>query len=247
MESMFCEIFKPTPVFNHPDFQYIFGGNQENKLLTLHLEFIALPQMECIFVNEITPSIIQVQFPAYPKGPLYIDRRFIKFIKTFKTEIIQFPSKNQILEKMKKRLGTPYLWGGNFADGVEELASYYPSSFPLDQKNKDLWTLKGLDCSGLLFEAANGQTPRNTSELIYFGQPVHFNHLEPLDLIVYPGHVFFVFNHETVIESRSPFGVILDSLEKRMEEIQKTRSFISNWNSKINKNQHFTIRRIEFK
>jgi cell wall-associated NlpC family hydrolase len=77
--------------------------------------------------------------------------------------------------------------------------------------DKALWQLSGVDCSGLLYEATAGSTPRNTSSLVGFGRPVAVAGrsaaelaalLQPLDLIVWPGHVMIVIGGGRVIESR---------------------------------------------
>ena len=113
---------------------------------------------------------------------------------------------------------------GNWARGVPEMLAYYPPQPPLDKKIETLWTLQGLDCSGLLFEATNGATPRNTSQLLKFGRSLlPSEQLKPLDMIIYPGHVLFVRDENTIIESKSPFGVRICSLIQRVKELSQTR------------------------
>src|SRR5690606_36153514 len=115
-----------------------------------------------------------------------------------------------------------------------------------------LWTLKGVDCSGLLYEASQGASPRNTQDLIHFGNallierktPVEIaSLLLPMDMVVWPGHVWFVLDKDHSIESKSPFGVIQRPLQKRLEETCKERAGIHAWPEKFNPESYFTIRR----
>ena len=71
--------------------------------------------------------------------------------------------------------------------------------------------MRGVDCSGLLYEATGGFTPRNTSALVtvWKSRPCcrseHreiVGRLEPLDLIVWNGHVLIVLDRLRLIESR---------------------------------------------
>ena len=82
--------------------------------------------------------------------------------------------------------------------------------------------LTGLDCSGLLYEASRGMTPRNTSDLMHFGKQVTLESIQPLDLILYSGHVIIALSNREVIESGLEFGgVVLHPLEERIAKITK--------------------------
>ena len=97
--------------------------------------------------------------------------------------------------------------------------------------------LAGVDCSGLLYEATNGFTPRNTSALLHFGKNVSIAGksrqaitalLQPLDLLVWPGHVIIVIDGGNAIESRlvcqePDKGVRIRPLADAMSEIMKKR------------------------
>ena len=71
---------------------------------------------------------------------------------------------------MEALTGTPYVWGGNWSSGIPEMVHFYPPKSPLDEKTERYWNLKGIDCSGLLYQTSGGATPRNTSQLIYYGK-----------------------------------------------------------------------------
>jgi cell wall-associated NlpC family hydrolase len=155
------------------------------------------------------------------------------------------PPRDLILERMERRIGTPYVWGGNWGAGIPELVEYYPPKGPLDLKTQQLWIFQGVDCSGLLYEATRGATPRNTDQLVYFGKTLNSKQLEPLDMIVYPGHVLFVLDSHTIIESRfSKGGVILCDLPTRMQELLETRTQVPEWKPDLNSSKHFVIRRL---
>lgn len=158
----------------------------------------------------------------------------------------QRPSKKTILERMLQMIGTPYVWGGNWNAGIPEMLIYYPPTQRLNPSEEILWTLKGVDCSGLLFEASNGTTPRNTSELLYFGNPVPIDEqLMPLDMLLYPGHIAFVVDAHTTIESKFPFGVIQRNLSERLWEYAQARTRVNDWSSDLNPRNHFVIRRFQ--
>ena len=79
----------------------------------------------------------------------------------------------------------------------------------------------GLDCSGLLYEATEGLTPRNTKELMTYGVEISLSERQALDLILYSGHVLIVLSPDKVIESRDEFGgVVVSSFQKRVDMIR---------------------------
>ncbi len=239
---------RPAPVLNTPDFLFAFGGKTGTEIplnergLPFCFEFVALPGTLFQVLKYIDPHIAEVLCPSYSSKPLYVDTRFTKPGTT--ALIPQMPSHELILHRMELRMGAPYVWGGNWGSGIPELMNYYPPKGNLDLKTQQLWTLQGVDCSGLLYEASRGTTPRNTSQLIYFGKPLINNDLCPLDMIVYPGHVLFVLDSDTVIESRYPRGVICSDLKTRMEELLQTRTQVFEWKPDLDPTKHFVIRRL---
>jgi hypothetical protein len=247
---MWIKIIAPTPVLNTPDFTAVFGGTSGCAIPLNesghphHFEFVALEGMQFEVIEEILPHIYQIRWEEYPNARLYVDRRFCRQIPA-KSDLAKQPlDACTILAHMEGRVGTPYLWGGNWAAGVPDMLRYYPPTQPLDPRIHRLWTLQGLDCSGLLFEATKGASPRNSSQLLRFGAPILAGALlKPLDMIVYPGHVLFIRDATTTIESRASVGVYIESLEKRMAEIHQQRIFTPEWYAGLDPKTHYTLRR----
>jgi cell wall-associated NlpC family hydrolase len=126
-------------------------------------------------------------------------------------------------------VGCPYVWGGNWSQGIEKMKSLYPMSRKLTFHERANWLMQGVDCSGLLYEVTEGATPRNTSDLIHVGDFVDIQNkspaqikrlIRPLDLIVWRGHVIIALDENITIESRARRGgVVLTDLEQRLEQI----------------------------
>ena len=247
----------PAPVLNTPDFAGVFGG-RDGKTLLLDgcgqiraMEFVALPGT--VFRIEETlnsggPVIYRVTTEDYPyptaKG-YFIDSRFVR------TSAVPLPPRQRNLPPRQKVIanllaaqGSSYVWGGNVREGVPRLRSFYPpaSGLHLSPAIADLWQLRGVDCSGLLYEATGGYTPRNTSALVAYGAPVPIKGLdaaqiirqvEPLDLIVWQGHVMIILDRERIIESRldchgNGGGVRVRSLRDALGDIRKSRVPLDN-------------------
>lgn len=235
---------KSAPILNISDFEFVFGQNesqslkQDEKGHIRALEFIALPgtifTLKKVVEQKTTHAIYQVRTKNYPSKNLYLDSRFVKVFeisketknKAFKQQPILDPQK--ILNFISVLEGTPYLWGGNCYQGIAEMLKYYPSRKKLSSLEHGKWILKGIDCSGLLYQATNGFTPRNTNELFEFGTSLPIDglkaeqmasFLQPLDLIVFSGHVIIVLDAATVIESREGAGVVKTSMVQRLKEL----------------------------
>lgn len=260
---------KPTPVLNTPDFRSAFGGADGKTLardaqgLIRAVEFIALPGTVFYIENAFNINgtlIYQVNTADYPpqKTGLYIDSRFVSLSqRPLPPRTASVPSKNKILNRMAANHGARYVWGGNIAQGVPELLKFYAPSGPITNEAASMWSLQGVDCSGLLYEAANGLTPRNTSDLINYGQPVLIEGLPPaqiikkllpLDMIVWKGHVIFVLDKNNTIESCmgcSPAGgVTIRNLRAVLEEVMRTRRPANQYPSQTAPNDKpFVIRR----
>jgi cell wall-associated NlpC family hydrolase len=154
-------------------------------------------------------------------------------------------------------MGSPYVWGGNVQGGVAELIEFfYGGALPAAAQHR--LTLAGLDCSGLLYQATGGWTPRNTSQLVSYGRGVPVEGkkpdeiagmLEPLDLIVWNGHVLIVLDRQTVIESRLECGkkgnggVMTTVLKQRLTEIMQTRRPVDIWPTAGKQRDIFVVRR----
>lgn len=206
-----------TPLLNTPDFPSVFGKGAnpfDHKGLIRSVEMIALPGTKFTVTKSCSESIAEVTTLEYPSSPLYLDTRFTNEVAPNHPERKKnLPPLKTVIAHLKSRLGLPYIWGGNWSAGVGSIVDLYGG-----EKNPER-TLSGLDCSGLLYEATSGYTPRNTSELISFGEEISLPE-RPLDLIVWRGHILIALNQDTVIESLYGKGVIVSPLKQRMGEIQ---------------------------
>ena len=250
--QLYAVALSPTPVLNTRDFAGVFGG-RDGKTLRLdgcgqirEMEFVALPGT--VFRIEETldrggPVIYRVTTDDYPYPSAqgyFIDSRFVR------TSAVpplprqrDLPPRQKVIDNLLAAQGSRYVWGGNVREGIPRLLSFHPpaSGLPLSPATADLWQLRGVDCSGLLYEATGGYTPRNTSALIAYGAPVPIKGLdtaqiirrvEPLDLIVWQGHVMIIVDRERVIESRldchgNGGGVRVRSLREALGDIRKSR------------------------
>jgi len=263
----------PVPVLNTPDFRSVFGGMDGNSLALDRcgqiraLEFIALPgtpfRIESVIDNSGVP-IYRVTTDDYPypsTSGYFIDSRLVRTAKTPpEPRRPRLPGREEVIATMVSAAGSSYVWGGNVRSGLPDLPSLYPPATPFkpDSRSAQRWTLKGLDCSGLLYEATDGFTPRNTSTLIRYGEPVPIAGLDangiaervmPLDLIVWNGHVIIVIDRERVIESRLDCdaqggGVVISGLRERLSELLETRASLDAWpDGTVDGKKGFVVRR----
>jgi hypothetical protein len=259
----------PAPVLNTPGFVSVFGGNSGRELKAdrcgqvRELEYIALPGTRLTIVKKIrsgTTDIFQVvtdEYSAAPGTSLYVDGRFLAFGQTLpEPRRVTLPPRENIIASLRAEVGNSYVWGGNMPEGVPELAEWFYRGVRSDDVAR--LTLAGLDCSGLLYHATGGWTPRNTSQLVGYGkgvavagkQPAEIAALlEPLDLIVWNGHVVIVLDRQTTIESRlvcgSPGngGVVMTPLVQRIGEVMRTRRPVNAWPAGKKRNDIFVVRR----
>jgi hypothetical protein len=237
------QLVKPAPLLNTPEFLRVFSGKSP---LIAHFECVGPPGTVLDVVRE-EGNVLEVRWKFYSDQPLYVDKRFGSMGHFAPLRKKMIPTSEVLLERMERRVGAAYVWGGNWAAGIPEMLEYYPPRDSLDSRALELWTLKGLDCSGLLFEASEGTTPRNTSQLIHFGRSVAkeeaLNGWKPMDMILYPGHVLFVRDEKTIIESKSPFGVRICPLQTRLEELLAERSWVDEWTLGLDPARAFMVRR----
>lgn len=258
-----------TPVLNTPDFNAVFGGISGKVLKTdrcgqvRELEFIALPGSVFKILKKLrsgSTDICQVETDEYTAPAnvsLYVDSRFLQLSHAapLPRRVVRH-SREQISSALRSSAGSPYVWGGNAINGVPELASWFYRGIREDDMAQ--LTLAGLDCSGLLYHATGGLTPRNTTQLIAYGQGVAIAGkqsaeiaalLQPLDLIVWSGHVIIVLDSVTAIESRLKCGkpgnggVVMTSLSQRLAEIMRTRRPADVWVKGKNHQDTFVVRR----
>ena len=259
-----------APVLNTQVFSSVFGGVDGKTLKTdrcgqvRELEFIALPGTVFSLRGESrdgAAKVFRVETDDYPMpagAKLYVDSRFIELREeTPEPRARKLPPAAEIINALKASIGSPYVWGGNLQGGVVGLMDlFYGGAVPAAARRE--LTLAGLDCSGLLYQATGGWTPRNTSQLVSFGKavpvagksPEHIiAELEPLDLIVWNGHVIIVLDRNTVIESRLQCGkqgngwVVTTALRQRLVEILRTRRPADQWPSVGRQRDVFVVRR----
>jgi hypothetical protein len=260
----------PAPVLNTAAFSSIFGGRDGKTLRrdgcgqVRELEFIALPGTVFKIRGESpdrATTIFRVETEDYPTpagASLYVDSRFIELSKEKPMPRTRtLPPAADIISILKSSVGSPYVWGGNLLDGVPELVELFYRGEAAGVARRQL-NLAGLDCSGLLYLATGGWTPRNTSQLLSYGKAVSVagktleavvNLLEPLDLIVWNGHVLIVLDRNTVIESRLECGreghggVVTTVLRQRLSGIMRTRRPIDIWPAAGKQRGVFVVRR----
>ena len=188
----------------------------------------------------------------------FLDARFIEKTAEKPEEKAQtLPSLEDITNKLLATSGSVYVWGGSRYEGIPELEKYFPSATKLSALETKRKLMKGVDCSGLLYQATNGFTPRNSRSLLNFWEPINIEGkkiqeiiplLKPLDLIVWDGHVVIVLDEKRTIESRgrgkAPWGIEIVPIEARLTELFKTRSPVNNYEtSHLPRSKKFVIRR----
>ncbi|MHC1697182.1 MAG: peptidoglycan endopeptidase [Geobacteraceae bacterium] len=262
----------PVPVLNTPDFRSVFGGNDGTTLAVDRcgqlraLEFIALPGT----AFRIEGSSSDFHFPTYrvtsddypypSTTGYYIDSRMVRTTDSAPTlRKRTLPDPETIISRLVSAVGTPYQWGSNLREGIPEMLSLYPptDNQPLEKDTQKTWTLQGLDCSGLLYEATNGWTPRNTSELVGYGSPVTIagldaeriiQNIQPLDLIVWKGHVMIILDRERLIESwldcqGTAGGVTIRNLREALRQLLAARTPLNAYQGGSTATNGFVIRR----
>ncbi|RII28827.1 MAG: hypothetical protein CXR31_02835 [Geobacter sp.] len=260
---------QPTPVLNTPAFASVFGGKDGTTLKLdrcgqiREMEFIALPgtpfRIEAI-LPQGTATIYRVTSSDYPypsTSGYYIDSRFVSVSQQQPPERMRLlPGRETVIDRLLSARGERYVWGGNIREGVPELKELYPPTKDIPRSSPEgrKWQLAGLDCSGLLYEATDGFTPRNTSALIRYGKGIPIAGLtaseiaqkaEPLDLIVWKGHVQIVLDKERLIESRlkcdGSGGVIVRPLRESLTELVRHRRPLDDYGT--DKGKGFVLRR----
>ena len=262
----------PTPMFNTPEIAPIFGGKNGATLRTdtcgqlRQLEFIALPGTVFTITDTVPGGpapVFRVTTADYPypsAGGFFIDSRFVTVTETRPPERTrQLPARQTIIDRLLAARGSIYVWGGNVRSGISRMSELFPPAKGAAVTNllQTRWELRGVDCSGLLYEATDGFTPRNTSALVSFGKPVSISGLatgeiirrvEPLDLIVWKGHVLIILDRNTVIESylncATGGGVRVRPLVDALADIRKKREPLDAWPEEKEKQEKgFVIRR----
>jgi len=254
-----------TPVLNTYDYFLVFGGNDgssvklDNRGLIGEMEFIAFPGtvfniLEIVDFQDRGLKYYKVTTDDYQySGNFYVDSRFVNtYDEKPNGRTVEKPNQADVIKFMKSLAGYPYMWGGNYADGIYSMLSYYQPKNEIDSRTKNLWILKGVDCSGLLYQSTAGYTPRNTSSLLNYGEPVNIEDkpldeilplLKPLDLIVIKGHVVIVIDENTTIESSPEKGVHTSELKNRLQKIMEEHKPVNEFGKRMWKNKEFVVRR----
>ena len=260
--TLYAVALESTPVLNTPDFESVFGGSsgislkKDSEGLIRSVEYIALKETVFDILDETNKDnckILHVRPYKYDYGnKFYIDSRFVKIQNTMpELPVRKLPSKKEIFTFLDRAVGSKYIWGGNCIEGINKLLEYYPPKGNIDDNTKLEWSLKGCDCSGLMYEAANGYTERNTSKLVNEGEPVFVegltaediaSKLEPLDMIVWIGHVIYVYDEVTAIQSAlSKGGVVKTDLIETLKHLIETRTPVNNYDAGTG--ERFVVRR----
>ena len=247
----------PTPLLYTPDFKAQFGWADG---LTLNfdsygeidaLEMVALTGTVFEMKQDMGNGIYQVSTKDYPvENPLYIHKNFVGKYSRVEPEARErnLPSKQEILKRLKSIEGRDYVWGGNDPDGIPEMLELYTPASKISKLKQEQWQLTWLDCSGLIYWATDGYTPRNTSWLIEYGASLDIEWktleeiiplLEPLDIIVWKGHMLVVYDEEHTIESTvSPNGnlapgVQIRDIEDSLGNVIQKRTPVNNYKNSI--------------
>jgi hypothetical protein len=253
---------EPTPVFNSPNYPVDFGGKDGRTIkldkegLFRDLEYIALKGTIFTIKSAMDKGnykIYNVAAEDYNyEAELYIDSRFVTLIESKPSSgVKKLPSKKDIYTFLDNAVGSKYIWGGNSIAGIDKMLSYYPPVGNISDYEKDIWTFHGCDCSGLMYEATNGYTERNTWKLIYFGKAVPIEGLsaeqivsilKPLDMMVWNGHVIYVYDNTTAIQSAlSKGGVVKTDLLETIENIMTKRTPVNEYDD--SPGEKFVVRR----
>jgi len=220
-------------VFNHPDFLNRQGHPKA-------YEMVLLPGMTGIAMEKKEAGQSRlIKFPFYLK-PLYVFENHLSPLQDPIQEGYQLPlTLEEILKRLQKCLGKPYLWGGNFNTPT---SIFIPC---LDQRPRTVKeyraaSLNGLDCSGLLYYASGFRTPRNTAELQTYGAPLRsWEALQPLDMVLTRGHVMIVYDSKYLIHAAQDKGVLLTRLDRQLVRLNAKRKqvdVVTSWDE-------FSIRR----
>jgi hypothetical protein len=241
----------PTPVLTTAAFKDCFGAEDGSSLpldeqqLLRPVEMILFTHSKIELLENMNDSIWKIRTKEYPsKHPLYVDERFLTHVEpSFSERERPALSRKEILDRLNEQVGVRYIWGGNWPLGVPQMLHWYQPLAKCDTLSPlllDTWQLKGVDCSGLLYFATEGSTPRNTSELVSWGESIEIENkpalaivkeLKPLDLIVWKGHVLIALNSHTLIESKAGAGVITHAAEERLSEILHTRRAVDKYDT----------------
>lgn len=227
---MFGVTIKPTPLFSTGDLTSLFALPLplSGRYLLEEVEVVLFPHTEVAILSFLGEdrSVVEVQSPDYPsKTPLYTHIAFLDTSGMVTTKKRVRPSRGEMIDRLERFAPSPYVWGGNFAEGVPDLLKLFPPSRPLQGWEWINYHLRGVDCSGLLYRITEGTVPRNTGPLWEVCDEIDAPS-SPLDLIFVPGHVLIVLSCHRVIESRHLHGVCISSLDARLRQLKREEEWV---------------------
>jgi cell wall-associated NlpC family hydrolase len=214
------------------------------------IETIVPPHSPVYVQNEDASGMWQVTTPRYPSSEAcYIDSRFLTPAPdAYTAPRAPLPSPETILTILRSLAGTRYFWGGNWPQGIPDLLLFYPEAQDATADDRLDFLCEGVDCSGLVYYATDGNVPRNTSDMVSYGTAIEHSGLlvadiqkivRPLDWVVWRGHVITLLSQDEVIESRIGRGVSISPFAERFEEaLCQTRAqgkelFIRRWHPEM--------------
>jgi hypothetical protein len=229
--STYCPIFASSNIWDQLNKNFL---EKDHLGLFRPLEMIVLPG-EKMITSVIDRNIMKVLCPdlGHSQPFFALSRFFGSPLQSFDRD--EDSEKKSIIAQLQSYLGLPYVWGGNWVlkpsdqKLIEDLFFDHSHRFI---KNLS-YLFSGLDCSGLLYAASKGKVPRNTSELIKFGQSLPIDRLDnrqilelvlPLDILVWKGHVLIFLEKNKLIESRHGYGVVTSIAHERLDEIRQTKT-----------------------
>ena len=247
---LYAVAVEPTPVFNTPDYPESFGCSDgmtlklDNEGLFRDLEYIAFTGTVFTILKTLDRrdyKIYNVVAEDYNyEAKLYIDSRFVNVSESKPhSHEKSLPSIKEKYDFLDKAIEAKYIWASNYIAGIDKLMEFYPPKSEISEEIKDKWIFRGCDCSGLMYEATNGWTERNTWKIINSGKPVDIegmsakeikSKLKPLDAIVWNGHVIYVYDENTAIQSAlSRNGVIKTDLLETIEQTMIKRKPVNDY------------------
>jgi cell wall-associated NlpC family hydrolase len=236
----FYAVNQTTIGLNSPDFYDLFGKKEflSSKGHPLAYEMVLFEGMVGKLLEKLDEKkTVKLLFPFYPK-PLYVFSKHVQQVNHSTQNFSKKLNSDQMIIRLLKCLGKPYLWGGNLDSCLVQPLVENAKEFCVRKKRAIL--LDGIDCSGLLFFASGFITPRNTAELQSFGKPVRKDDLlKPLDLILTLGHVAIVINSHQVIQSRQNRGVYLSRLDVELKMLNRKKIRVQ----EVKYQEEFSIRR----
>lgn len=276
--SIYAESISYTPVMYTGSFSSVFWWHSWSLLLDEYdqidpLEFEGFPRTifqveKFLFDNKnLILKVTSPDFAYIPDTWHYIDARFVKMtwnpIARPRSRTIVLPTEEQMIQKLRSQVDKEYVWWWNSNVWIQKLLLWYRPKGTIDSKMRNKWILNWFDCSGLLFWATNGYTPRNTSNLVSFGSGLSISwstideihkELKPLDIIVWVGHNIIILDNDEAIESvvnfttswsySEPNGVRIRTVHDVLEWILNTRLPVNSWKDPVPQwRKKFVIRR----